>query len=828
MSDQSEKIVASPEDITNFLKTKFVFTDNIPEDMNRRRAIVMEARASILIDSYCTSGRFPTFMKDGRYDESGWVYKLPDSVEYQFIYRHDTHTIALDEFKIVGNNVLNRFQLDCFPIIEILENRWQLYWQEKPLVTSQVKNGENQIIQIDSDMKNCLTMSLKNSEQTLVSAFGSKFERCKYTSPYNTPEKVCRFFGNSPFPFAPLKLNNSVLRTDIFHGQVKAATESILRWKRNTIECSEEDSIQLTLSQIISKSQETSIVSPAYDERYENWLKMVYTFKNKYKEPIMKVAKLYNTESQTKSLIPMTMWMRNHSTTDQLFCVPLPEEKQPLYNLDQLTADPKSPVILTDSIELADANELEGVIFTSFICDSEQYDQVDWSPLLNRTVYYLITNHSGMLLESAYLKAKEFAEYWEEKKEKNKEEENNLKFIQMEVDYPHKVHFVSIDNILKSYRDNTPVVNQKSVEIFENDESFETQYQKAVKVLDQKPPRWWDRESQNSEEQRVAEKESNRRKPINYVLRPFLIKGQASMLYASKSTGKSALGISMAAAVVSGQPLFSEKWWVVPKNPQYPMNKVLYLDFENGKTEINTRKTQLAYPYWTQNAEARAEYDNNLIVEDMTADKVDKVDYSNPANWQKIINIVEAAKNKGTPNQPVDLLVIDTLSKFVRKPYTADLNLSDFINKMRHMNIAILFLHHEGSNGEIRGWKFALDDFYFTVRLYRDDDNEKGKNDEKGNNKNNQYYTLKDPLWLAYKPSRSGEEKIAPFKVMFDKEWSVSYDEDDAEKSKPEGQRRKEELNRLADFYHSRGFQHQDIFPMLGICKETYNKLKNR
>ena len=816
MSDQNEKKVATPDEITEFLKKEFVFTDNIPEDMNRRREIVMEARASILIDAHCTSGRFPTFMKSGRHVESAWVFPLPQPFVYKtkisVPYEKDIIIEwSFREFAVYSDNILKPDDYEQ-------TSRWRLFVDEWPInhITS---GNRNYFGMKQEDQQNGFRSHIIEIQKAFANAYGSLWQLCKDITPYNTPGKACRFWGNEPFPFASLKLNNSMLRPDIFHDEPRV--------KKYLAE-----DAQKYLCKAVEKSQEQFIVPDIYSEPYENWLKMVYTFKNVYGEPIMKIAKLYDTESQTKSLIPMTMWMRNNSITDQLFCVPLPDNKQPLYNLDQLTADQKSPVILTDSIELADANQMEGVIFTSFICDPEQYGQVDWSPLLNRTVYYLVTNHSEMLLESAYLKAKEFAEYWEEKKEKNKEDENNLKFIQLEVDYPPKMHFVSIDNILMSYRDNTPVVNQKSVEIFENDESFEIQYQKAVKVLDQKPPRWWDRESQNSEEQRVAEKESNRRKPINYVLRPFLIKGQASMLYASKSTGKSALGISMAAAVVSGQPLFSEKWWVVPKNPQYPMNKVLYLDFENGKTEINTRKTQLAYPYWTQNAEARAEYDNNLIVEDMTEDKVDKVDYSNPANWQKIINIVEAAKNKGTPNQPVDLLVIDTLSKFVRKPYTADLNLSDFINKMRHMNIAILFLHHEGSNGEIRGWKFALDDFYFTVRLYRDDDNEKGKDDEKGKdknkNKNNQYYTLKDPLWLAYKPSRSGEEKIAPFKVMFDKEWSVSYDEDDTEKSKPEGQRRKEELNRLADFYHSRGFQHQDIFPMLGICKETYNKLKNR
>ena len=506
--------------------------------------------------------------------------------------------------------------------------------------------------------------------------------------------------------------------------------------------------------------------------------------------------------------------MRNNSTTDQLFCVPLPEDKQPLYNLDQLTANEESPVIMTDSIELADANKLEGVIFTSFICDHGQYDQVDWSPLLNRTVYYLVTNHSEMLLESAYLKAKEFAEYWEEKKEKNKEEENNLKFIQLEVDYPEKRRdYATLDDILTHYRDSKPTVTAESVDIIEDDELFEIRCKESAKRLETKRSKLW--ESQNSEELRVIEKESNRRKPVNYVLRPFLVKGEVSMLYASKSTGKSALGISMAAAVVSGYPLLSEKWWVVPENPQYPLNKVLYLDFENGKTEIETRKTQLAYPYWPQKKEARSKCEKNLIVKDMTEDTVDKVDYSDRENWPKIIAMIEAAKEyDGTPGQPVDLLVIDTLSKFTRKSYTADLNLSDFINMIRRKDIAILFLHHGGSNGEIRGWKCALDDFYFTLRMYRKDDNEN--------------HTLEDPLWLAYKPSRSGVEKIAPFEVKFDKKWAVHYTESDPEKSKPEEQRRKEELKLISDFYIKRGFQHQDIFPMLGIGKETYNNLKNR
>ena len=807
MSDQNGKPVASPDDITEYFKTKFVFTDNVPEDMNRRREIVMEARASILIDAHCTSGRFPTFMKAGRHIESAWVFVLPQPFVYKTTIPvpHERDIIiewAFREFVVYSDSILK-------PDDYGQTSRWRLFVNEYP--TTHITNGIT-FNGTPQQQKSAVRNDIIEIQKAFANAYSSLWRLCKDITPYNTPEKACRFWGNAPFPFARLNLNKSVLRPDIFHKQANMTTEQLARLRQNH-ECTEVALFQLLLNDIVLNSSSDCFILPAYGNRYENWLKMVYTFKNEYGEPIMKVAKLYDKESQTKSLIPMTMWMRNNSTTDQLFCVPLPEEKQPLYNLDQLKADELSPVILADSIELADANEMEGVIFTSFICDPGQYDQVDWSPLLNRTVYYLVTNHSGSLLESAYLKAKEFAEYWEEKNKE--EEENNLKFIQMEVDYPEKRRdYATLDDILTHYRDRKPTVTAESVEIFEDDQSFEIQYQKAVKVLDQKPSRWWDRESKNSEEQRVAENESNRRKPVNYVLRPFLIKGEVSMLYASKSTGKSALGISMAAAVVSGNPLLREKWWVVPKNPDYPLNKVLYLDFENGKTEIEIRKTQFAYPYWPQNKEARSKCEENLIVEDKTLDTVEKVDYSDRGNWPKIIAIIEAAKEKGTPGQPVDLLVIDTLSKFARKSYTADLSLSDFINNMRQMNIAILFLHHEGSNGQVRGWKCTLDDFYFTLRMYRKDENEN--------------HTLEDPLWLDYKPSRSGVEKTSPFEVKFDKKWAVHYEESDSDKSKPEEQRRKEELKRISDFYIKRGFQHQDIFPMLGIGKETYNNLKNR
>ncbi len=479
MSDQNEKPVASPEQITEYLKNGkngFIFTDNIPEDMNRRREIVMEARASILIDAHCTSGRFPTFMKNGRHIEGGWVFTLPQPFVYKTTipvpYEKDIIIEwSFSEFAVYSDNILK-------PDDYGQTSRWRLFIN---------KNLSDHIT--NEPTKSPVRNDIIKIQKEFTDAYGSLWQLCKDITPYNTPEKACRFFGNAPFPFAPLKLNSATSRPDIFHDQTKAAKKYLADFIiKNDDKCSEEISIQQCLSEAVEKSQEQFIVSDIYSKRYQNWLKMVYTFKNEYGEPIMKVAKLYDTESQTKSLIPMTMWMRNNSTTDQLFCVPLPEEKQPLYNLDQLKADELSPVILTDSIELADANQMEGVIFTSFICDPGQNDQVDWSPLLNRTVYYLVTNHSGSLLErepalllaSAYLKAKTLAEYLEEK------EDIELKFIQLKVNYSVTRHYASIGDILTHYRDKEPVVNVESVKIFEDEESFELQYKKAVEAINTK------------------------------------------------------------------------------------------------------------------------------------------------------------------------------------------------------------------------------------------------------------------------------------------------------------------------------------------------------
>ena len=195
--------------------------------------------------------------------------------------------------------------------------------------------------------------------------------------------------------------------------------------------------------------------------------------------------------------------------------------------------------------------------------------------------------------------------------------------------------------------------------------------------------------------------------------------------------------------------------------------------------------------------------------------------------------MIDAAKNKGTKGQPIDLLVIDTVSKFTRKPYTSSVNLSDFINQVRKLNIAILLIHHEGSNGKVRGWRALLDNFYFNLRLYREppeDEDEKEDELQKVSlgERESILKTLEEPLILAYQSSRSGIEKLSDFEIYFDKKWHEFHNPDDPNPFRTTDERRDEEFNDIVETYLKRRVENQDIFPMLGISKDTYYKQKKK
>ena len=832
--------------LLDFLKASFTPIDNIPEDTAWRDAICMEARASLLIEANCTSERFPVFMQHGRHTERGWIYKFasPFTITTR-VNKYDLHW-HFEEFLIRNSRVLvqstdfgevtDRWTLDVEDeiLISTDENsdvaRFRKYLDVESRELAGLNNNPGMPHRVPIAPGDLMS-GFKVAQREFCRKYRSRFLLCRTISPYNTPEKVCHFWRNTTEIFDKLKTHSIYLSQ--FHLSQEARLDDYLDGIREMLEeknrSSQEQLIQYDIRQMVPCSILNETV-PTHYHYYKNWYCCVFPFKGNYGDTRMQLLKLYDWEKNRKVLIPVTVWSYPNSCQDKIFCVPLPEEKQPLYHLDLLIKSETETIILTDSVELADSNQRnapDGVVFTSFICSPECYEQVDWSPLEEKEIYYLISNHSKVPLEEAIVKAEQLNTFFIEQNLNI-----HLKFIVLSVNYPQSRCrcFSNVDEFIDYYNDNFPKAETDLLMILDTDD-FKGLYDKANKRITSRDSKWW--LSDICIEQQVStEKETDKRIRPPYLLRPFLLHGEVSMLYASKSTGKSALALSMAAAVVSGKTLFKEKWWTVPKTKDdpfnkaaYPYRKVLYLDFENGKGEIRERKIDFARCYWPspKNGEKWQKCNGNLIIRDMTSAEVK--DYSARENWQDTIAMLKEAEKEGIPGQPVDLLVIDTVSKFIHNPYTPRMDLSNLINKVRDMNIAVLLIHHEGSNKEVRGWKSVTDDMYFLVRLFREQSKEKDEEEEKIS-ENDAYdpKTLKDPLTLAFVKARSGIEAESPFDIYFDKVWKEYH----AEKNINLAEYKNKEFKRIFENYHDRRLLDEDIFPILGVCHGTFTDLKEK
>ncbi len=826
------------QELQDFLRKSFTPIDNIPEDTAWRDAICMEARASLLIEANCTSERFPAFMQCGRPTKHGWVYKLAEPFRVDAWNRDYCFQWCFKEFQISKSEILlkdshtcescERWTLDidnavsetdCLDKLQARSCFNNDFWKLKIVREDQTYNWSG--IVAPKQFKENFEIAQKEFNYK----YRSRFQLCRMISPYNTPEKVCHFWGNSTEIFDQLKTHG--IRPSQFHLSQEGSFDDYLNGIRKMSEeekqSSQDQLIQYDISQMVPCSILNETV-PTYYHDYRELYCCAFPFKDKYGNTKMQLLKLYDWEKDRKVLVPVTVWSYPNSSQDKLFCVPLPEEKQPLYHLDLLLKPETETIILTDSVELADSNQRNApadVVFTSFICSPERYEQVDWTPLEDKEVYYLISNHSKLSLEEAIVKVEQLNKFFTEQNQKI-----HLKFIVLSVNYPKSSYrcFSNVDEFISYYNDNPPKAETDLLMILDADD-FKELYDKANKRIASLNSKWWLPDT-SIVQQVSTEQETNKRKRPPYLLRPFLLRGEVSMLYASKSTGKSALALSMAAAVVSGKTLFDEKWWVVPtikddpfyKVP-YPYRKVLYLDFENGESEIRERKIDFARCYWPlpKTGEAWKTCENNLIVKDMT--QAAKKDYSDPENWHDIKVLLEEAKSAGNPGQPVDLLVIDTVSKFICNAYTPNTDLSNLINEIRGTNIAILLIHHEGNNKQVRGWQSLLDDMYFTVRLFRkQDEDEKQISDKEAYNPKR----LDTPSILAFATSRSGIEAEPPFDIYFDKVWK-EYHKD---KSINVKQSKSEAFKRIVESYSEKRLIDNDIFPILKISHGQFTKLK--
>lgn len=765
----------------------FRWIDDIPEDQNRRDKICLEAKAALLIEANCTSERFPAFIRLAEQTKGDKCYLLPEVVTMRCeasFYSDKMVDVSCDAFEVGKLNHLGKYWQIAPDLSDnsslLFKPRYSLNWTHYQVALS--------------------NEPLRNFSDEITNAFYQKYPSlysiCKELTPYGTPEQICRYWGAEATPWGKIK-PRGMFPDYIWEQSSLRRRKDMENWTDARLE-------QYAFRFLIPCQHARIEIFQLSNRYYENWYCHVFPFRNQYGETIMNVIKIYDPESQCKILLPLTTWLRNHSAQSQIFCVPYPTDKTPLYNLDLLLKEECQTVVLCDSIELADANQHAvgsgEIVFTSFICSPGKYEQVDWSSLQNKNVVMVVSNHSGIRLDMAALKAKELIEYLREEEELSP----CLAIVPVEYGRERYPGFNNVDDILKRYQNSTPTVRQEDIRVLETEGDMEECFVKAEENLTKLPEKWWLKSQIPSEEKRIAEEKDSRLPPIDYIMRPLLVRGEAALIYAKKSVGKSSFVYSIAARVAASGfsskpvPLLKGKWWSVPARE----HKVLYLDFENmGAMKSKQEMFQAGYIPSAKFAECTA----NLIMKDTSAYAID---FSLPENHQKILDMIEDAKqNAGTPGKPVDLLVIDTYTGLVRteNPNTPA-NFKDLIDKIRKMGIAILITHHANSSNELRGLQSKLDKIALTIKLSRNEEKEDGNLDEQ-------------PCFIEYEYPRYPmcSQLKKPFEIIFDskrKQWKLT-DENHDENA---------ELNLIVQEYKKLKFERDAICQMVGLQKSAYSE----
>jgi putative DNA primase/helicase len=185
------------------------------------------------------------------------------------------------------------------------------------------------------------------------------------------------------------------------------------------------------------------------------------------------------------------------------------------------------------------------------------------------------------------------------------------------------------------------------------------------------------------------------------LLAPILPERSLAMLYAPRGLGKSWLALSIGLAVASGAPLLR---WSAPRQ-----RNVLYVDGEMPLVSLQERLKAISVPFGTH-----IPNDGFRI---LAADQID--DGINLSGEDGQRSLEPLLKN-------VDLLILDNLSTLCtatsESASDAWVPIQNWLLRLRRRGIAVLLVHHAGTNGRQRGTSRREDALDTVIALGRPDD----------------------------------------------------------------------------------------------------------
>lgn len=557
-------------------------------------------------------------------------------------------------------------------------------------------------------------------------------------------------------------------------------------------------------------------------------------FRDEYGSPQMGILKFYYWEKNRfyKYYIPITCWHVKHKNTNEdlitnyyrvttrwstfklfedsyfLVATGLPK-KQPLYNLDILEG--AETIVVCNSPEnaeaLQNANDIEktGVAFTGFICDPYQYDEVDFSPLKDKSnqkrIYLEISNHNGLSMAESCLEVNALYEYL-----RDKEGITDIRFILRAIEYPNVDEVCNLDELVKTAGGKPPKVDDSIMEL--DREQFEIILRKACEEIERKKreshdkPFW--RADQDLENKGELESEDEE---DTLIMRPILNRGMATMIVGEPYIGKTAFAMAMGAYLSGCKNHFLENWYWTRRNKESLDEKstrkkeidykVVYLYFDSGGSTLLNQYMDDFCPGINKN--------NPLFVlEDMSGNTID---YSSEENYGRFLQLLTKYEKDG---KSIDVLFIDTAARFANQDRFDFKKLNQFISSFNsdRKDIALVFTHHSKLDKPEEAYGGAI--AYASIRnsciLFRTN---KQKEDTKGTP------TLNNPFSVKVKKSVSSaaiSSDLEVFNAFLYKNKFLAY-VNAFEQAK--------RLREIVNAYEARGFNRPKIASLLDISTKT-------
>jgi hypothetical protein len=626
MTDIDAALNETEQELKRFLEEDFVPIDDVPRDWGEERRIILEEKASLLLHaSLWTEGMFRLFRRAKRSFfaiPEGLMGVLPGGVvtrrqKNRFSPQavgdppRPSFSTGVIAFSLLGEHVVNTEEQE-FEYVLFLKQSGELYTDESyPVpyellclsllgICERVEDGvkRRHFCQPSPTSYEANKAALDRANQELQKR--SLFEVCQGLGLFDSPEEVCYLAGVEDSAFGDVFRGQSRLSPGHFgepHGKSGKDVVAELLARKRYMGCTEADMVQTALvDQTCSGHRGMPVTAEPFEKAHGErgfWQAVHSGYRDDRGATRQKVIKLLLWDDAervvSKVLLPRTVWRERGGWHTHQYCVPYPWDLQPLYNRRLLGAMPDAPVILTDSIEIAELNQKEGseFVWVSWLCESERYDQVDWSPLEGRDVYLLVTNHSGRRLEEAYVKTGELLAYWEDVAEVDV---LPCCFVQVLVDYPQlRCPDDWPHSVIRTYDENPPRVVDDSVILLER-QDFQRNLAQAKEEL--RPKRRFLPTAMGKAEGDETEPATA---PGGYMLWPAIKPGCTTMIYAMEGNGKTNFTLGLAASIVAGEPFVRDRCWSVPIGLEGA--SVIYFDFESGGDDIAESDSDFVAPF---------------------------------------------------------------------------------------------------------------------------------------------------------------------------------------------------------------------------------------